>query len=247
MRSAWPLDWGWNPEDRLTVAPIWLQNSDQKCEVNCGPRSETTSLGRPCSRNTWCNITSAVSLAVGSLGSGMSWAVLENRSITVRMTVLLSEGGRPVTKSNEMWDQGRRGTGRRQSRPEGAWCVLLCWQQTWQAAMNSLVSSPMVPTRSVAGSRAKVRLTPGWHARREEWPHWRTCDRRLAGTNNRLSGQALGAGCLAWERFTWSSTSQVTAPMTQDGGRIPSGWAGDSSGWNWRERASGLMFFEPGL
>ena len=47
----------------------------------------------------------AVSLAEGSLGRGMMWAALETQSTTVRMAVLPSDGGRPVTKSREMWDQ----------------------------------------------------------------------------------------------------------------------------------------------
>lgn len=47
LRSTWLLDWGWKAEDRLAVAPIRVQNSLQKTEENCGPRSETTSTGRP--------------------------------------------------------------------------------------------------------------------------------------------------------------------------------------------------------
>lgn len=35
------------------------------------------------------------------------------------MVVLPSEGGRPVTKSRAMWDQGRLGIGRGRSRPTG--------------------------------------------------------------------------------------------------------------------------------
>ena len=45
--SVCPLDWGWNPEDRLTEAPTRLQNSLQKTDVNWGPQSETTSVGSP--------------------------------------------------------------------------------------------------------------------------------------------------------------------------------------------------------
>lgn len=63
-------------------------------------------MGR-CRRKTCCNMSSAVSLAVGSLGRGMKWADLEKRSTTVRMVVLLSDGGSPVTKSREMWDKAR--------------------------------------------------------------------------------------------------------------------------------------------
>ncbi len=36
----------------------------------------------------------------------------------VRMTVLPSDVGRPVTKSKATWEQGRLGTDRGQSRPE---------------------------------------------------------------------------------------------------------------------------------
>ena len=53
MRAVCPLLWGWNPEDRLAVAPSRLQNSLQNTDENWGPRSDTTSMGRPCRRNTW--------------------------------------------------------------------------------------------------------------------------------------------------------------------------------------------------
>lgn len=44
----------------------------------------------------------AASLVEGSLGRGIKWVALENLSTTVRMVVLPSDGGRPVTKSREM-------------------------------------------------------------------------------------------------------------------------------------------------
>jgi len=88
------------------VAPTRLQNSLQKTEINCGPRTDTTSAGRPCRQNTCSSINWAVSLAVGNLGKGTKCAILLKRSTTVRMTVWPWEGGMSVTKSNEMWDQG---------------------------------------------------------------------------------------------------------------------------------------------
>ena len=36
LRSVWPLDWGWYPEDRLTVAPRSEQNSLQNTEGELG-------------------------------------------------------------------------------------------------------------------------------------------------------------------------------------------------------------------
>ena len=41
------LDWGWWPEERLTVAPSDRQNSFHTWEVNWGPLSETMSKGIP--------------------------------------------------------------------------------------------------------------------------------------------------------------------------------------------------------
>ncbi len=88
-RSVWPLVWGWNPEDKLTVAPSSRQNSLQNLDTNWGPLSETTSAGRPWMRKTWSTTVAAVSLAEGNLGKGIKWAAFENRSTTVKTTVLL--------------------------------------------------------------------------------------------------------------------------------------------------------------
>ena len=49
----------------------------------------------------------AISLVESNLGRGMKWAAFENLSTTVRMVVLPSDGGSPVTKSREIWDQER--------------------------------------------------------------------------------------------------------------------------------------------
>jgi len=64
----------------------------------------------------WSRIICAVSFADGSLGRGIKWTILLKWSTTVRMTVLSLDGGIPVTKSKEMWDQGQLGTGRGRRR-----------------------------------------------------------------------------------------------------------------------------------
>ncbi len=79
-RSACPLVCGWNPDDRLTVAPICRQNSLQNWETNWGP---LMSVGSPWTLKTWSNTARAVSLAAGSFGRGIKRAVLEKRSTTV--------------------------------------------------------------------------------------------------------------------------------------------------------------------
>ncbi len=112
IRSVWPLDSGWNPNDRLAVAPTILQKAPQNRDENWGLRSETISRGIPNTRKTWFMISSAVSLAEGNLGRGINRAAFENQSTTTRMTVLPWEGGSPVTKSRERCDHGLWGMGK---------------------------------------------------------------------------------------------------------------------------------------
>ncbi len=42
-RYVWPLDSGWNPDDKLADDPTNLQKAPQNRDENWGPRSETTS------------------------------------------------------------------------------------------------------------------------------------------------------------------------------------------------------------
>lgn len=56
----------------------------------------------------------------------------------VRMTVWPSEGGRPVTKSSDMWDQGRCGTESHHRSPIGAWQEVMCGLM-WEERTGSLV------------------------------------------------------------------------------------------------------------
>ena len=68
--SVWPLNCGWNSDDKLTDVPMSIQNAFQNLAVNCGPLSETISVGMPCNL-TMCNISNcAVSEAEGSLVRG---------------------------------------------------------------------------------------------------------------------------------------------------------------------------------
>ncbi len=245
--SACPLVCGWNPDDRLGDAPIWRQNSLQNWEVNWDPLSDTMSEGRPWILNTWSTITWAVSRADGNLGRGIKWAAFEKRSTTVRMTVFPAESGRPVTKSNAMWDHGRDGMGRGLRRPAGGVLLDLVWAQTWQEATKRRTSRSLVGHQNRWRIAANVPRTPGCATNLDEWPQWRTAERTTSGTNNVPSG-ARG-GLVTWERalLTACSTPQIAAPTTQRWGKILSLVEGPPDGPNWRERASGLRFLEPGL
>lgn len=134
--SLWPLVWVWNPEDKLTEIPSKWQNSAQNLAVNWGPQFPKMLWGRPCSLKTLMRSLS-VSLVEESLGRGTKWTIIENLSTTVRMTVLPNETGWPVTKSTDMSDQGRLGTGKSCSKPKGDLMDDLAWVQVGQATTYS--------------------------------------------------------------------------------------------------------------
>lgn len=52
----------------------------------------------------------------------------------------IADGGRPVTKSTAMCEQGRPGTGKGHRSPAGGCVVVLLWAQTGQAEMYSRAS-----------------------------------------------------------------------------------------------------------
>ncbi len=245
-RSVWPLVWGWNPEDKLTVAPSSRQNSLQNLDTNWGPLSETTSAGRPWMRKTWSTTVAAVSLAEGNLGKGIKWAAFENRSTTVKTTILPREGGRAVTKSSAIWDQGLEGTDSGWSNPSGGRLEVLPRAQTEQAKTNSRISRAMARHQNRCLIRNMVRPIPGWQATLEQWPHWMTLDRNPSGTNNRPIGHPGGGVTPSKAVRTFDSISQVTAETTNLSGIMHSGDTGRSEMSKIRDKASGLMFLEPG-
>lgn len=71
----------------------------------------TMSEGRPWRRNTWCTNRSAFSLAEVSQGRATKCTAFEKRSIIVKITVIHLDGGRQVTKSTAICDQGQHGWG----------------------------------------------------------------------------------------------------------------------------------------
>ncbi len=196
--SEWPniatpsRDPGWPAQsDRWSEGETQKTNS-QSPDTNWGPLSETTSAGRPWMRKTWSTTVAAVSLAEGNLGKGIKWAAFENRSTTVKTTVLPREGGRAVTKSSAIWDQGLEGTDSGWSNPSGGRLEVLPRAQTEQAKTNSRISRAMARHQNRCLTKNMVRPIPGWQATLEQWPHWMTLDRNPSGTNNRPVGHPGG-------------------------------------------------------
>lgn len=123
----------------------------------------TTSLWSPLIWKIWFNITSAVSLAVGSLGKAMKWAILENLSTTVNIfSVTLWHW-----KSCDKMSQGLQVTGRGCRSPAYGFCYDLLRADTLHIMRHGL--SHIVPysrwppwTRStwLQGSRTAERNEP---------------------------------------------------------------------------------------
>ncbi len=188
----------------------------------------------------------AVSLAEGNLGKGMKWAAFKNRSTTVKMTVLPWEGGRAVTKSSAMWDQGLEGTDSGWSNSSGGRLEVLPRAQSEQAKTKSQMLRAMERHQNRCLTRKPVRFTPGWQATFEQWPHRMTSDRNLSGTNNRPGGHPGGGVTPSKAVRTFDSTSQVSVETTSLSGIMHSGVDRRSEWSKMRDNASGLMFLEPG-
>ncbi len=101
------------------------------------------SSGIPKYLNTWLNISSAVSIAVGRRLRGIRRQDLENLSTTTRMQVLPSEAGKSVTKSTPRCDHGLLGMGSGKSFPAGRWRGLLDFAHSSQPWTNLLTSLAM--------------------------------------------------------------------------------------------------------
>ncbi len=163
---------------------------------------------------------------MGGGGGGIKWAAFENLSPTVRTTVLPLEGGKPVTKSIAMFDQGREDTDSGWSSPAGGRLEPLPAAQIRQAAANCRTSLAMDGHQNHCLINLWVRVAPGWQARVEELPHCRMLVRTDSGTNSRLSGHPAGTEVSRNSSWTLDSTPQVTATTT------PSGWRIATGGWD---------------
>ena len=98
----------------------------------------------------------------------MKYAAFEKRSITVRMVVLPSDGGRPVTKSRAMCDQGQLGMGRGHSRPERGRVEVLFRAQIAHTAIKERMSASIVDHQNPRRMKSNVRVIPGWQVSLEE-------------------------------------------------------------------------------
>ena len=160
--------------------------------------------------------------------------------------MLPSDGGRPVTKSRAMWEQGRLGMGRGHSRPEQGRVEVLFRAQDAHTAIKELTSASIVDHQNRQRMKSNMRVIPGWQVSLEEWAQTSTLDRTASGKNKRLGGPVPRSGCCLCARRTADSTSQVSVAIRQVGGRMVSGLVPGFSGeYRW-DRASGVTFWELG-
>lgn len=100
--SDCPSVYGWN----VVLILNWLPaNLNRTCRMRNGSRSLTMDLGMPLSLTmSWKNAMVIVAAEYG-WPSGMKWVYFENRSTTVRITLLPWTRGRASMKSIEMTAQ----------------------------------------------------------------------------------------------------------------------------------------------
>lgn len=116
---------------------------------------------------TWWMRTDAVSMAEGNVGRRTKWTDLANQTMMVKVTVVLSEGGWPVTKSRAMRDQGRCRTGRDRSRPTGSSSILPSW-----ISLSGAEAREVAVGASLVG---EADTKQGW-----KMEQWQACRRNLS-------------------------------------------------------------------
>lgn len=165
---------------------------------------------------------------------------------SVRTVTLPPEGGRPVTKSIEMSDQGRWGMEWGCNNAETGCPETLYSQQMGQAVKYFPISFSMPGHQKCCLMLKQVLLIPGWQEKMEAWAKWIICDLWEGGTNHLFGRQPSGTATWSPSCQTWSSLPHVTAPMTQEEGRILWGVIIEGPESICQESASDFMFLEPG-
>lgn len=133
----------------------------------------------------------------------MKWTILEKRSITVRIIVLLLDGWRLVTKSRAICDRGGK-------EWEGCSGPTVGW---WELVLS-----------------IKLCKHPRTDGCPQAWPATKTVDGWLPATSSHQAGTLVWSSdpnarrqCKKTARdLTWPLTPQVTAPTTRPEGRIVS-------------------------
>ncbi len=184
-------------------------------------------------------------MAVGSPLRGRRRQDLENRSTITSILVLPSDGGRSVMKSTPRCDQGRLGTGSGRSLPDGKWRGLLEMAQSEHPWTNLRTSWAMFGHQKRSFSSERVALAPGWPVPNDVWTEWMRGVRCALMTYCLPGGQPGGSLLETLEEGTefgdqWMGLTIIVR------GKMGSGLSLFSSGAWRRDRASALMFFDPG-
>lgn len=174
------------------MTPNFIIKMDHTLDVNCGPRSHVISSGIPKYLKIYWNRSLAVINAVGRAGNGMNRTDFENRSTVTRIVVLPWDFGRSVTKSTEMWDQGRSGVGNGLSLPAGSVHGTLLCAQDKQDYTTACISSSILGHEYLSLRRGCVRCAPGCPVPSTVCAQIISSCRYSSGTNSLVGGQMTG-------------------------------------------------------
>lgn len=109
--SDCPSVWEWKAVERCSSKSKGWKCSSEKWESNCGPWFDMMLEGNPWSFKT-CSKKRAVTPVVGILWQGTKWDILDRRSLTVNIVVVVWELGSSTIKSIDMYSEGQEGVGR---------------------------------------------------------------------------------------------------------------------------------------
>lgn len=160
------------------------------------------------------------------------------------------DSGKPVIKSKKTWLQGRLGIGNGLNRLEGGHSEFLLRAETKHATANSFTSLSIAGHQNQQEIESLVHCIPGLPVSLDEWPHCNTWEQTPTSTNKQVGGtrlQVLGLLGSAsifhktqfYSQFNFRSTILLT-------GTTVSNLSSGSQWSNIRDRASGLVYLDPG-
>lgn len=143
-----------------------------------------TRFGTPCSLYIWGTNICASFLADGKPLQGTKCACLENKSMTVHITVCPLLGGRSTIKSIAMSSQGASGLATDCKSPYGLPGFGFAITQVGHPCTYVLMSVHILGHQNCLRVRCNVLRNPKWPAVLASWHCSRTFDRSVVGTYN---------------------------------------------------------------
>lgn len=214
------LDWEWQPEVKLGVAPRAWQKAFYTWDINCGLLSETTLY---IMRDTKQMENMSWWFAKFWMQKGILWAVWNGQPWRIDQSRCRWQSYLKMW-ANQWWSQGQYETMVVQVRVgkvlslQELGCSSCCKHMWYIPPQNPWYPCPCWATKKIIFMKSSMCLMFGWQENRVEWIQLRTLLVTAARVNNLPGGLVPGLGSLFWSSKTSFFTVQAIIPTVHDEG-----------------------------